>query len=84
VQHVDRIDEARLEQIVVAERLHRENTHVEFLRDGNDVLLEAVEVRVENVERHLHGVEGKPVPSGEFDHVQVIVGMFMAREADVA
>jgi hypothetical protein len=84
VQHVDRIDEPGLQEIVVAERFHRENPHVEFLRDGDDVLLEAIVVRVEDVERHLDGVEREPVLPGDFDHMQMVVGMLVPGKPDVA
>ena len=53
-------------------------------RDRHDALLEAVEMRVHDVERHLHGVEAEAVPVGRLEHVAMDRRALVAGEADVA
>ena len=51
---------------------------------GSTLLLEAAEVRVHDVERHLHGVEAEAVLGRHLEHAQVDQRIFVAGEADEA
>lgn len=67
---------------VVAHRLHAKNSHL--LLDGNryDLFAEPLEMRVHEIERHLHGIEDEPVLGCGVQHVQVDVGALVAGEAE--
>src|SRR5260221_983430 len=46
------------------------------------LLLEAVEMRVHHIDRHLHGVKTKTVRAGRFEHLEMNVRVFVTGEPD--
>ena len=50
----------------------------------HDDVLEAVEMRIEHVQRHLDGIEGEVVAEPDLEHVLVDMRALMAGEADEA
>ena len=83
VQHLLRGEDALLDRLAVAaDGLHAEHRDAALVEHGKDLLLEAelVEVGIEGVQRHLHGVEGEAgVEHGEMD-----LGVLVAGESDEA
>ena len=65
-------------------RLHAQDADLSLHQLRQDQLLEAAEVGVHHVERHLHGVEVEAVLLRDLEHVQVDVRVLVAGEADVA
>ena len=53
-------------------------------RLGNDELREAAEVRVHDVDRHLHRIEMEAMVLRHFQHVEVDVRIFVSGESDEA
>src|SRR5208337_2098960 len=55
-----------------------------FGQNGNDLVGKALEVGIHSVQRHLYGVEGKPVLEGRIQHLQMNVRVLMPCESDIA
>ena len=53
-----------------------------FDQHGQHLLLEAVEVGIHHVQRHLHGVEAETVAAGDLEHLQMDLGALVPGEAD--
>ena len=68
VQAINGRDGFALEHEAGSHGLHAENGDALLDGNGNDFFLEAVEVRVHDVERHLHGIEMKLVRRGDLQH----------------
>src|SRR5207248_8894113 len=64
------------------EGLHTEWRDAFAIKHGQHFALEAAEVRIHHVERHLHGVEMEVVLSGEVKHAQVNRRILVACETD--
>ncbi len=73
-----------LEEQPRAERLHAEHADAPLDEDGQHAALEAVVVRVHDVEGHLDRVEVKVVRARRLQHVQVDLRALVAREPDEA
>ena len=82
VETLDRGDLFALEDDARPHRLHPEDTDALFDEHGEDVLFEARVVSVHHIERHLDGVESKPVRIGCAEHREMDVRVFVARETD--
>ena len=72
------------QRVPVGERLHPQDGDPVLHQLGNHPTLEAAEVPVERVDRHLDGVEADPVRARHLEHVQVDVGALVAGEPDEA
>ena len=84
--HLDRIEHRPglrrgIEERSIAERLHRQDAHIALLRGRDHELGETPIVRVKNVDRHLHGVEGEIVTVGHVEHVQMELRILVTRES---
>lgn len=69
---------------MIAHGLHSEHADIVPHQHGQHVLFEAVEVRVPDVQWHLHGIEPKLMALRGREHFQVDGGTLGARKADVA
>ena len=83
MQTFDRRRGLAVENDLVAHRLHAEHTDPVLDENRQNFLLEAVEMRVHHVERHLHGVEGELVGERGLEHLEMNVGAFVAGESDI-
>ncbi len=84
MEALDGGDGAAFEDVAVAEGLHAEDGNAFVDEAGDDMLDEAAEVGVHDVERHLAGVEVEVVGSALIEHTEMDRGVLMAGEADVA
>jgi hypothetical protein len=67
----------------VSHRLHAQHADIVLHQDGQHFFLKAIEVRVHEVERHLHGIEMEVILFRLLKHVKVNVRVLVAGEADV-
>src|SRR5256886_5705988 len=84
LQRLNGLDGAAVEDVRVAEGLHAEWRNTFAIKHRQHFALEAAEVRIHHVERHLHGVEVEFVLSGEVEHTQVDRWILVACETDIA
>src|SRR5712691_7816594 len=70
--------------LTIPEGLHPEDSDPVLHEDRQDLLLEALEVGVHHVQRHLNRVEPEPMLRGRLEHPQMNGGTLVSREADVA
>ena len=84
VQALDRRHGVRSQDDAVRHALHAEHADVLLHELGQDELLEAAEVRIHHVERHLHRVEREALLARHFEHVEMDVRILVPGEADVA
>src|SRR5262249_38989847 len=73
-----------LQNVAAADRLHAENADVFLNQHGEDLFFEAAEMRVHDVERHLHSVEREVILVGEFEHAEMDAGVFVTGETSEA
>src|SRR5437773_2990378 len=84
VQALDRAHRLAGRDLTVPEGLHPEDSDSLLHEDLQDLLLEALEVGVHHVQRHLDRVEPEPVLRGRLEHPQMDRRTLVPREADVA
>src|SRR2546421_9515744 len=84
VQALDRAYRLAGRDLTVPEGLHPEDSDSLVHEDRHDLLLEALEVGVHHVQRHLDCVESEPVLRSRLEHLQVDRGIFVSRETKVA
>src|SRR5438552_1823912 len=70
--------------LAISEGLHPKDSDPFLHQDRQDLLLEALEVRVHHVQRHLDRVEPEPVLRGRLEHPLMDRGILVSREPDVA
>src|SRR5213076_453758 len=84
VQRLNGLNRVAVEDERVPEGLHAEWRDAFAIKHGQHFALEAAEVRIHHVERHLHAVEVEFVLSGEVEHTQVNERVLVACETDIA
>src|SRR5947208_8188789 len=84
MQALDRADGLAGRDLAIPEGLHPEDSDPLLHEDRQDLLLEALEVRVHHVQRHLDRVEPEPVLRGRLEHPEVNRGVLVSRETDIA
>src|SRR6202041_2724298 len=67
-----------------AHTLHPQDSNLFLDQDGQDMMLEAAEVSVHHIQRHLDGIESKALILGLREHIEVNVRIFVTRKTDVA
>src|SRR5439155_14302202 len=83
MQALDRAHRLARRDLTIAEGLHPQDPDPLLHEDGQDLPLEALEVSVHHVQRHLDRVEPEPVLRSRLEHLQVDRGILVSREADV-
>src|SRR5438876_1261600 len=83
VQALDRAHRLAGRDLTVPEGLHPGAPVLLVPEDRQDLLLEALEVGVHHVQRHLDRVEPEPVLRSRFEHPQMDRRTLVSREADV-
>src|SRR5207253_7812122 len=83
VQALDGRDRLAVEDELVSHRLHAEDTDLLLDQPWQDLVLEAPEVRVHDVQGHLDGVEPEVVGGRHVEHPAVDRGVLVPGEADV-
>src|SRR5215471_2331702 len=84
VQAFDRAHRAGPQGMAVRERLHSQDRDSIPCQLGKHLPLEALEVPVQRIDRHLHGVEPDTMGAGDLEHVEVDVRALVAGESDEA
>jgi hypothetical protein len=83
VQALDRRHDAALEDEPVAHRLHGERSDLLLQEHRQHLMLEAPEVGVHHVERHLDGIEVDAMRPRGVEHPEMHVGVLVPGEPDV-
>src|SRR5438094_2638358 len=83
VQALDRSHWLAGRDLTIPEGLHPEDSDPLLHEDRQDLLLEAFEVSVHHVQRHLDRVELEPMRRGRLEHPQMDRGTLVSCEADV-
>src|SRR5436309_10573555 len=83
VQALDRSHCLAGRDLTIPEGLHPEDSDPLLHEDRQDLLLEAFEVSVHHVQRHLDRVELEPMRRGRLEHPQMDRGTLVSCEADV-
>src|SRR5262249_730850 len=77
-------DALAFENVAAGDRLHARYADLFWNEDGQHLLFEATEVRVHDVEGHLHGVEREMILIGKLEHSEMDAGIFVTGESGVA
>ena len=80
----DGFDGVAFEDDAAAHGFHAEHADALLDKFGQDLVFEAAEVRVHDVEGHLDGVETEVVLARQLEHAEVDDRVFVTREADEA
>ncbi len=83
MQALDGRHDAGPENDAITQALHPQDTNALFDQFGDNQIREAAVVRVHDVDGHLHGRELETMFAGDFEHMQMDLGIFMSCEADV-
>src|SRR5271165_2793604 len=83
VQTFDRRGRLAVEDQFVPQRFHAEHSNPVLDQNRENLFLKAVEVRVHDVQGHLHSIEGELMREPGLEHLEMKCGALMTGKADV-